>query len=95
MANLSVRGLDSETVATLKSMASAEGSSVNALVLRLIGQGLGKLPRQIKRHHDLDALMGAWSAEEAEEAEEFDTVCRDFEQIDPMLWSKTLAPDSH
>ncbi len=92
MASLSVRGLNAETVATLKSMASEEGSSVNALVLRLIDQGLGKLPRQIKRHHDLDALMGAWSAEEAAA---FDAVCRDFEQIDPALWRETLASDPH
>lgn len=91
MASLSVRGLDPETVATLKSMASAEGASVNTLVLRLIDQGLGKTPRQIKRHHDLDALMGAWSAEEADE---FDALCREFEQIDPTLWSKPLASDS-
>jgi hypothetical protein len=91
MANLSVRGLDPDTVTALKSLASTEGGSVNSLVLRLIAQGLGKTPRQIKRHHDLDALMGVWSTEEAEE---FDAACRDFDQIDPTMWSKTLASDS-
>jgi hypothetical protein len=91
MASLSVRGLDPDTVMALKSMASAEGASVNSLVLRLIDQGLGKTPRPIKHHHDLDALMGAWSAEEAKE---FGAACRDFEQIDSALWSKPLASDS-
>ncbi|WP_299454243.1 hypothetical protein [uncultured Pigmentiphaga sp.] len=61
MSNLSIRGLDQAALATLKSIASQQGASVNALVLRLIDQGLGRVPHKpvSQRFDDLDALAGA------------------------------------
>ena len=46
MSNLSVRGVDPETLASLKTRARREGISVNALVLRLLDQGLGTVQRK-------------------------------------------------
>ena len=67
--NLSVRGLEDDTLETLKGLAHKEGSSVNALVLRLIEQGIGKRPGKPgkRRYDDLDALAGAWTGDEARE----------------------------
>lgn len=85
MSNLSVRGLEPETLAALKALATREGSSVNALVLRLIERGLGRDSAKLarRRHDDLDALAGSWTAEEAAA---FDASTGDFEAIDPDLW---------
>lgn len=85
MSNLSVRGVDPATLAELKANAGRKGVSVNALVLQLIDQGLGKAParRTKRRHHDLDALVGAWS--EAEAAE-FEAAVAPLREIDTSLW---------
>jgi hypothetical protein len=85
MSNLSVRGLEPETLAPLKALATREGSSVNALVLRLIERGLGRDSAKPARrlHDDLDALAGSWTAEEAPA---FDASTGDFEATDPELW---------
>ncbi|MFH1044101.1 MAG: hypothetical protein V1796_03395, partial [Pseudomonadota bacterium] len=40
MTSMSIRGLDDQTLARLKSQAEKEGSSLNSLVLRLL-QGTG------------------------------------------------------
>lgn len=85
MANLSIRGVDESVLATLKSMASQQGVSVNALVLRLIDQGVGRVPGKpaLRRFDDLDALAGAWSEEEAAE---FAANVEGCERIEPELW---------
>lgn len=85
MPNLSVRGVDPSTLASLKALAGKEGVSVNTLVLRLIDQGLGKGPgKPVKRRHDdLDALVGAWGAEEAAE---FEASTAAFREIEPEFW---------
>ncbi len=85
MSNISVRGLEEETLAALKGLARKEGSSVNALVVRMIEQGIGKRPgKPVKRRYDdLDSLAGAWSADEAAELE---AVTASFRQIEPALW---------
>lgn len=85
MPNLSVRGVDPSTLASLKALAGKEGVSVNTLVLRLIDQGLGKGPGKPakRRHDDLGALVGIWSAEEAAE---FEAATAPFREIDPDFW---------
>lgn len=85
MSNLSVRGLPDEALALLKAKAVREGASVNALVLRLINQGIGRNPEKagIRRHHDLDALQGCWSAEEAAE---FEAATQAMREIDAGQW---------
>lgn len=86
MSNLSVRGLDPETLSALKALASREGASVNALVLRMIEQGLGRNPTQRPRHRydDLDALAGSWSADDAAA---FEHATAGLREVDPDLWA--------
>ncbi|MCD6672365.1 MAG: hypothetical protein LT106_05870 [Burkholderiaceae bacterium] len=85
MSNLSVRGVDPETLASLKARARRERISVNALILRLIDQGLGKIQRKslAHRHDDLDDLAGVWSEEEAAE---FEAATAPFSEVEPELW---------
>lgn len=92
MANLSVRGVEPSTLAALKAIARKEGVSVNTLVLRLIDQALGKgSGKPVKRRHDdLDALVGAWSAEEAAE---FEAATAGSRQIDLELWTRQIDSD--
>jgi hypothetical protein len=86
MANLSLRGVDPATLASLKALAASERISVNTLILRLIDQGIGKAtnePSRRRRHDDLDDLAGAWSAEQAAA---FDAATAPFREIEPALW---------
>lgn len=86
MTTLSIRGLDAQALAALKKRAALEDASVNALVLRLIDQGLGLQPAKpaLKRHDDLDALAGTWSAAEAAE---FEAATGPLQRVDPGLWA--------
>ncbi len=85
MANISVRGLEPETLSKLKTLAKKENTSVNALVLRLLARsvGLGQEKPLYERHEDLSELAGAWSQEEAEE---FEANTASFGDIDPEQW---------
>lgn len=85
MSNLSVRGLEPEVLALLKARASQEGASVNALVLRMIRQGLGQgeaRPAR-RRFDDLDALAGTWSQDEATG---FEAATAPFGEVEASLW---------
>lgn len=86
MTTLSIRGLDGQALAELKKRAALEDASVNTLVLKLIDQGLGLQPGKpaLRRHNDLDALAGAWSAPEARAFEE---ATRALDQVDAGLWA--------
>jgi plasmid stability protein len=85
MAHLSIRGLDEQAMAELKRRAAQQNASVNALVLQLIAQGLGRTPGPAspQRHDDLDALAGCWSADEAAE---FAHAAAPFGEVDAALW---------
>ena len=85
MVNISLRGLDESTALRLKNEARRRGLSVNAFVLQLIRQGIGKRPTGPRRfvHHDLDELAGTWSPEEATI---FLEALSDFEQVDDEVW---------
>lgn len=85
MSNLSLRGVDPAVMAELKALAGKENASVNALVLRLIDRGLGRIPAKSTRlrHDDLDALAGCWSAKDSAA---FEKVTGSFRQIEPALW---------
>ena len=84
MANLSVRGLEDEAAAKLKEAAAQHGLSVNAYTLKLLRSGLG-MPSEADQmvHHELDALAGTWSEDEART---FEAHLEAFEQIDEDLW---------
>ena len=86
MANISVRGLEPETLSKLKALAKKENTSVNALVLRLLDRGVGLAQEKplYQRHEDLSELAGTWSPEEAEE---FEANTASFGNIDPEQWA--------
>jgi hypothetical protein len=85
MANLSIRGLNAKALADLKARAESEDASVNSVVLRLIEQGLGhrRAKPSLRRHDELDALAGSWSAEESAD---FERASAPFGEVDPQLW---------
>ena len=93
MSNLSVRGINPANFSALKAMAAQERTSVNALLLRMIDQGLGNTEDNIKgkalnkptvrRYDDLDALAGAWGAQDAAD---FAAATAPFEALEPDLW---------
>jgi plasmid stability protein len=85
MANLSIRGLDDKALAALKKRAAKEEASVNALVLRLIEQGIGlrRTKSAVQRYDDLDALAGSWRKNDAAE---FERATAPFREVDAKLW---------
>ena len=85
MATMSIRGLNNQALAQLKNQAQQEGSSLNALALRLL-QGSGHpAPRnELKKFDDLDALAGTWSGDEALA---FERATAAFGEVDAALWS--------
>ncbi len=85
MAQLSIRGLDDCALAALKQRAAADNASVNAVVLKLLDEALGRTARsQVpQRHHDLDGLAGRWSVQEAQA---FEQATAAFGEVDPALW---------
>lgn len=61
--------LDRATMAWMAQEAERTGLSIEAVAARLIYRGLEAENMQLGdgRHHDLDALAGTWSDEEADE----------------------------
>lgn len=84
MTSMSIRGLDDQTLARLKSRAEQEGSSLNSLVLRLLqGSGTAIPSGTLKKFDDLDALAGTWSDEEVNT---FERNTAAFAEVDATLW---------
>ena len=68
MSTMLLRGIDEETKRRLTEEAERQGVSLNTLALRCLQQSVGLgAPARRPRHHDLDALAGTWSEEEARE----------------------------
>src|SRR2546426_4385239 len=65
--NLVALRLPSNLVIAIRRRAKEQGSSLNKAVIGLLKKGLGKGRRKPERvvYHDLDALAGSWSKEEA------------------------------
>ena len=84
MATMTLRGIDEKTAEALKERAQKEGTSVNAVTLRLIRESLGldKRKRNVI-YNDLDHLAGTWNQEEAAEFERNTAV---FEKVDEEIW---------
>lgn len=84
MANMSIRGIDDQSLMRLKDLAAKEGSSLNSLVLRLLqGTGPASPSGALQRFDDLDALAGTWSDQEAQV---FERSTAAFSEIDASLW---------
>jgi hypothetical protein len=85
MTTMSIRGLDPKVLARLKRQAEREGSSLNALVLRLVqGDTAARARDKVRQtYDDLDALAGTWSAQQARQ---FNLATAPFSEVDPALW---------
>jgi plasmid stability protein len=84
MSTMTLRGIDEKTAEALKERAQKEGTSVNAVTLRLIRESLGldKRKRNVI-YSDLDHLAGTWSQEQVSEFERNTAV---FEKVDEEIW---------
>lgn len=84
MAVMTIRGIDERMAKILKDRAAKEGSSINALMLKVLREFLQ--PGGAKKNilfDDLDHLAGTWSLQDAAE---FEKNTAAFEQIDDTLW---------
>jgi plasmid stability protein len=81
MGTMTLRGIDEKTAEALKEKARSEGTSVNAVTLRLLRESLGleKRKRSV-RYSDLDRS--------AEEETEFERNTCAFENVDEGMWSE-------
>jgi hypothetical protein len=79
---VTLRGVDAALRAALDAEATRRGLSLNSVILDLLRGAVG-LAGEPESNHDLDALAGSWTREEAEE---FAAAVADFEQIDASLW---------
>ncbi len=84
MKTITIRGIDPRLDQVIKSRAKQSSLSVNQWILQTLKKvtGMGKEP-VFKKHHDLDALAGGWSKEEAKT---FQGNTRIFEKIDKDVW---------
>jgi plasmid stability protein len=84
MAVMTIRGLDDITIKKLKEKAKQEETSINAVLVKILRQGLGleKKKRTIV-YNDLDHLAGTWSEKDYKE---FLKRIEDFEKIDEDMW---------
>ena len=84
MATMTLRGIDERIAAVLKEKARKEGTSVNALMLRLLKESLGiEKKKRGAVYDDLDHLAGTWSKKDAAEFERATSV---FEKVDEEMW---------
>jgi len=87
MKQLTLRGFDKELTRRIRSLARSQGISLNKAALQLLrkGAGLSDDEPDVNRVGDsLDDLIGTWSEDEAFE---FQEAVRDFDEVDPALWS--------
>jgi hypothetical protein len=80
MPNLSVRGLDTATLARIRSIARRRRVSVNRVIVDTLRE---QYAAQAPEFRDLDALAGTWSKAEADE---FAAAIAPFGEVDPELW---------
>jgi len=84
MVQLTIRDVDDTLREALRREAQERGLSVNRLVLQLLRESVGlAAPGSRGPYHDLDALAGTWSDEEAAEIEKELAIQR---TIDEQLW---------
>jgi hypothetical protein len=84
MKTITIRGIEPGLDRVIKSRAKQNNLSVNQWILQTLKKvtGLGKEPA-FKKYHDLDALAGGWSKEEAKT---FQKNTQIFEKIDGEVW---------
>ena len=86
MKAITLRKLPPELVKTIRQKAEEKGMSINKAVISLLEEGTGLRDKKKGNkpiYHDLDALAGSWTKEEALEFEKALTLQR---AIDPEMW---------
>jgi hypothetical protein len=83
--SITISDIDDATVIWLAEEAGRRGVSVERVAGLLLRRGVEWERRRaaLPTYHDLDALAGTWSEDEAAA---FLQVVTDFEQVDPSLW---------
>lgn len=82
---VTLRNLPPELVNVIRRRAKEQGASLNKTVIGLLEESLGRSRQKRERtvYHDLDALAGSWSKEEAAN---FEAALHDQRSIDPEMW---------
>lgn len=85
MKAVTVRNLPPELARIIRQKADEQHASINKVVIGLLEKsvGVGGKTRETTLHHDLDALAGAWTREEASV---FNRALTKQRAIDPDLW---------
>ncbi|MBI4607963.1 MAG: hypothetical protein HY726_03010 [Candidatus Rokubacteria bacterium] len=84
MKAVTLRNLPPEVVRIIRRKAEEEGVSMNKAVIRLLEESLAVgVKKERLLHHELDALAGAWTEEEASA---FERALAQQRAIDPDLW---------
>jgi hypothetical protein len=84
MKTITLRNIPRDLAKVIEKKARASGQSLARTVLDLCKEGAGiRRPAQPALHHDLDALAGTWTEEEAAA---FESALREQRKIDPELW---------
>ena len=85
MKAITLRNLPPELVRVIRRTASEKRASLNQVVISLLEERLGtrRKKREETLHHDLDALAGSWSREEARA---FERVLALQRKIDEDVW---------
>lgn len=84
MKALTLRNLKPELARAIERKAHEVGTSLSGAVLALLEQATGLSKKGKVLHHDLDHLIGSWSAEETRA---FDRNLARQRKIDPELWA--------
>ena len=82
---ITIEDVDDATASWLVEEARRRGVSVESIAGQLLQRGLEWERRRtvLLTYHDLDALAGTWSEDEAVA---FLQAVADFEHVDPLLW---------
>lgn len=85
MKAVTIRGIDAEISAKLKTLSAKQGKSINQLTVDIIKEGLGlaKEKKFTREYSDLDGLFGRWSDDEFSE---ISAKIAGQRQIDAELW---------
>jgi len=85
MKSITIRGIEPDVAAKLKSAASEQKKSLNQLILEFIKKNLGleKQKKYTRKYNDLDNLFGSWSENEFNKIE---NKINQERQIDQDIW---------
>ena len=84
MKAITLRRVPPDVSQAVRKRSEERGESLNKAVLGMLEEALGGRKRRKKKlYHDLDALLGSWTREEAAV---FDRALEEQRRIDPELW---------